>query len=78
MEALLPHPGPWVGTFPQNLNLAGTSWEVDWQVAQACSGCSWLTHAWVVFESLKEGKKQKGGIPIPRARFLEWLDSSES
>lgn len=38
-------------------------------------GRSWLTHAWVAFESPKEGKRQKGEIPIPGAWFLEWLDS---
>lgn len=59
------------GHIPQTLNLAGTSWEVDGQVAQAYSGRSWLTHAWVVFESPKEGKKQEGGMPIPGAQFLE-------
>lgn len=45
-------------TFPQAVPLAGMSWEVDWQVVQACHGCSWLTHAGVVFESPKEGKRQ--------------------
>lgn len=56
-------------------------WDIlggGWQVVQACLGRSWLTHTWVVSESLQEKKRQKGGIPISRAWFLEWLDSSKS
>lgn len=60
------------------MNLAWTSRKVDWQVAQACSGRSWLTHTWVETESPTEGKKQEGGIPNCGVQFREELDSSES
>lgn len=75
-EAPFPTPRPWIRRVLQALNLAKTSQEVAWQVEQAAGlGRSWLTHAWVAFESPKEGKRQKGEIPIPGAWFLEWLDS---
>lgn len=77
-DPLFPTPGLWMGTFPQALNLAGMSWEVDRQAVQTRQGRSWLTHAGVVFESPKEGKRQEWGIPIPGPWFLEWLDSSRS
>lgn len=59
VEPPLPAPGPRIRTFPQASNLVRTSRELGWQVAQACPGRSWLTHAWVVFESPR--REEPGG-----------------
>lgn len=76
-QSPLPHPRTLDEDVSPGHALAEMSWEGDWQVAQACHGRSWLTHAGVVFESPKEGRRQRG-IPMPGTCFLEWLDSSKS
>lgn len=57
-RAPISHPRTWIRTFPQALNLLERP-EGGLTGGLGVPGRSWLTHAWVLFESSQEGRDQR-------------------